>query len=190
MAAVRAAVAAWLRAGELSLDPTAARQRRRHRLADAVRGEATLQAERGLAPRVGSPPRHGWGGRLRPIADVALVARETERRAASKTWARARGVGRVPCWRGEVGRVATARDRSAPWMALDLMYGSQRAKDGLTVFSIDNNPGKSILRFVTHNGRVVVNGRIYGAQRVLQHEGSTNEILKGILELLAHGAKY
>ena len=73
---------------------------------------------------------------------------------------------------------------------LDLLYGSSRAKDGITILSINNNAGKSILRFVTHNGQLVVNGRIYGVQRVLQHESSGKEILKGLLKLLAHGSKY
>jgi hypothetical protein len=49
--------------------------------------------------------------------------------------------------------------------------------------------GKSILRFVTHNGRLVVNGRIIGVQRVLKHESNAREIIKGLLKLLAHGAK-
>jgi len=72
---------------------------------------------------------------------------------------------------------------------LDLMYGSSRAKDGLTILSINNNANQSILRFVTHNGRLVVNGRIVGVAKVLKHESSAKEILKGILKLLIHGAK-
>ena len=70
-----------------------------------------------------------------------------------------------------------------------MLYGSYRARDGLTIFSINNNAGQSILRFVTHNGRLLVNGRIHGVERVLRHEGSAREILKGLLKLLAHGAK-
>ncbi len=73
---------------------------------------------------------------------------------------------------------------------LDLMYGSERARDGMTILSINNNANQAILRFVTHNGRLVVNGRIVGQQRILRHEGSAKEILKGILKLLAHGARY
>ena len=82
---------------------------------------------------------------------------------------------------GQAGGVAIGR--------LDMLYGSYRAKDGLTVLSINNNTGQSILRFVTHSGRLVVNGRIVGVERVLKHEGSAREILKGLLKLLAHGAK-
>ena len=73
---------------------------------------------------------------------------------------------------------------------LDLLYGSERAKDGMTILSINNNANRSILRFVTHNGRLVVNGRIYGVQKVLKHESSAREILKGLLKLLVHGAKH
>jgi len=72
----------------------------------------------------------------------------------------------------------------------DLLYGSHRASDGLTILSINNNAKKSILRFVTHNGRLVVNGRIFGVSRVLRHEGSAKKIMKGLLKLLKHGAKY
>lgn len=72
---------------------------------------------------------------------------------------------------------------------LDLLYQSSRAKDGMTILNINNNAGQSILRFVTHSGRLVVNGRIVGAERVLQHEGDARAILKGLLKLLAYGAK-
>lgn len=72
---------------------------------------------------------------------------------------------------------------------LDMMYSSSRAKDGLTILSINNNANQSILRFVMHSGRLVVNGRIVGVAKVLSHESSGKEILKGILKLLAHGAK-
>ena len=73
---------------------------------------------------------------------------------------------------------------------LDLMYGSYRAKDGLTILSINNNANKCILRFVTHGSRLVVNGRIYGVSKVLKHESSAKEILKQLLKLLQHGAKF
>lgn len=72
---------------------------------------------------------------------------------------------------------------------LDALYNSSRAKDGMTILSINNNSGQSILRFVTHNGQLVVNGRIVGAERVLRHETNAREIIKGLLKLLAHGAK-
>jgi len=36
----------------------------------------------------------------------------------------------------------------------------------------------------------MVNGRIVGTQRILQHEKNAREILKGLLKLLAHGAKF
>ena len=59
----------------------------------------------------------------------------------------------------------------------------------MTIFNINNNAGQSILRFVTHSGRLVVNGRIVGVERVLQHEGDASVIVKGLLKLLAYGAK-
>jgi len=73
---------------------------------------------------------------------------------------------------------------------LDALYRSTKARDGMTILNINNNAGQSILRFVTHGGQLVVNGRIVGVQRILQHETSAREILKGLLKLLAHGAKF
>lgn len=55
---------------------------------------------------------------------------------------------------------------------------------------VNNNAGQSILRSVTHGGCLMVNGRIVGTQRILQHEKNAREILKGLLKLLAHGAKF
>lgn len=83
---------------------------------------------------------------------------------------------------GQSGGVAVGR--------VDMLYGSYRAKDGLTIICINNNAGQSILRFVTHGGKLVVNGRIVGVERVLKHESNAREILKGLLKLLAHGAKH
>ena len=82
---------------------------------------------------------------------------------------------------GQAGGAAVGR--------VDMLYGSYRARDGLTILSINNNAGQSILRFVTHSGRLVVNGRIVGVQKVLKHESNPREIIKGLLKLLAHGAK-
>ncbi len=76
----------------------------------------------------------------------------------------------------EVGRVAMG-------------YASSRAKDGMTIINISNNSGQYILRFVTHSGKLVVNGRIVGVSRVLNHEGNWRLIMKGLLKLLVHGAK-
>ncbi|MCA9128957.1 MAG: hypothetical protein KDB22_17845 [Planctomycetales bacterium] len=73
---------------------------------------------------------------------------------------------------------------------LDMLYQSSRAGDGMTVLSINNNAGQSILRFVTHNGELMVNGRVVGACRVMRHETNAKEILKGILKLMAHGARF
>ncbi|PIE44084.1 MAG: hypothetical protein CSA50_02135 [Gammaproteobacteria bacterium] len=73
---------------------------------------------------------------------------------------------------------------------LDALYNSSRAKDGMTLLSINNNSGQSILRFVTHGGHLMVNGRIVGVQRVLSHETNAKVIVKGLLKLLAHGAKF
>ena len=72
---------------------------------------------------------------------------------------------------------------------LAMGYASNRAKDGITIFNISNNSGQWILRFVTHNGKLVVNGRIVGVQKVLKHEGNWREITKGLIKLLVHGAK-
>ncbi|MGR9108856.1 MAG: hypothetical protein ACU843_18205 [Gammaproteobacteria bacterium] len=82
---------------------------------------------------------------------------------------------------GQPGGIAIGR--------IDMLYGSYRARDGLTILSINNNANQSILRFVVHSGRLVVNGRIVGVERVLVHESNAMEILKGLLKLLAHGAK-
>lgn len=73
---------------------------------------------------------------------------------------------------------------------LDMLYGSLRAKDGMTVLSINNNANKSILRFVIHSGKLTVNGRIFGVSKILKHETNAKEILKGLLKLLAHGKKF
>jgi len=73
---------------------------------------------------------------------------------------------------------------------LDALYKSSRARDGMTILSINNNAGQSFLRFVTHGGRLMVNGRIIGVQRVLRHEASASKILKELLTLLAHGVKF
>lgn len=74
---------------------------------------------------------------------------------------------------------------------VNLLYSSERAKDGLTIMSITNNKGQSILRFVTHGGRLVVNGRIVGVEggNILKHETDAKVILKGLLKLMSHGAK-
>jgi len=53
----------------------------------------------------------------------------------------------------------------------------------------NDNAGQSILRFVTHGGCLMVNGRIVDTQRILQHEKNAREILKGLLKLLAHGLR-
>jgi len=73
---------------------------------------------------------------------------------------------------------------------LDALYKSGVTKDGMTVLSINNNSGQSILRFVTHGGQLMVNGRIVGVQRILRHETNAKEIMKGLLTLLAHGSKF
>lgn len=72
---------------------------------------------------------------------------------------------------------------------IDLLYASGEAGDGMTVLSINNNANKSILRFVTHSGRLVVNGRIFGISRVLTHASDPRVVLKGLLKLLVHGAR-
>ncbi|WP_306143612.1 hypothetical protein [Roseibium sp. MMSF_3412] len=72
---------------------------------------------------------------------------------------------------------------------VEMMYGSERAKDGMTIFSINNNSRQSILRFVTHDGQLMVNGRIVGVDRLLVHATSPKEILKGLIKLCVHGAR-
>lgn len=72
---------------------------------------------------------------------------------------------------------------------IDMLYPSSRAGDGMTIFSISNNAGQSILRFVTHGGRLMVNGRIVGVRKVLQHETNVRAVLKGLLKLVVHGAR-
>ncbi len=80
---------------------------------------------------------------------------------------------------------------------VDLLYGSNRARDGMTVISINNNAGQSILRFVTHDGELIVNARIgkmfegskiIEGQWLLRHSSSGKDILKGLLQLAWHGA--
>ena len=93
---------------------------------------------------------------------------------------------------GKVGfsRAVGGRPGGVQIGRVDALYPSSRAGDGMTIFSINNNAGKSILRFVTHDGRLVVNGRIFGVRKVLKHEGDPKKVLKGLLELVAHGSKF
>lgn len=94
-------------------------------------------------------------------------------------------------WRwGIADRSGSVRTGGATMGRVNLLYPSEKARDGLTIININDNAGKSILRFVTHNGCMMVNGRIYGVKRVLVHGSSPRAILKGLLKLLAHGAKH
>jgi hypothetical protein len=78
---------------------------------------------------------------------------------------------------------------------MDLWYGvplqqALRADNGaLTILSINNNANQSILRFVVQFGRLYVNGRIVGVERVLFHESNWRVVVKGLLKLLWYGAK-
>lgn len=77
----------------------------------------------------------------------------------------------------------------------DIMYKSESAMDGLTIFSINNNAGKSILRVVTHNKKIMINGRIYATPygRVLDHihiKKNPKAFFSGLLKLMAHGRKF
>ena len=76
------------------------------------------------------------------------------------------------------------------------LYSSANAKDGMTIININNNAGQSILRFVTHSGVLQANGRIgrimdgsriVKGQRVLRHTGVGKDMIKGLLQLAAHG---
>jgi hypothetical protein len=80
---------------------------------------------------------------------------------------------------------------------IDLLYGSNKAMDGMTIISINNNAGQSILRFVTHGDQLMANARIgkvfegskiVQGQWVLRHATSGKDILKGLLQLAWHGA--
>ncbi len=72
---------------------------------------------------------------------------------------------------------------------LAMGYASNRAKDGMTILNISNKSGQWILRFVTHGGKLVVNGRIIGIERVLNHARGWKNVAKGLLKLIIHGAK-
>ena len=143
-----------------------------------ILGEASGAAGAGIARLAGGDPeigrRIGRGVFLLTSVAVGSLGSIQVLRIRGQTFLRS-GLG------GQPGGLAVGR--------VDMLYGSYRARDGLTIFSINNNAGQSILRFVTHNGRLLVNGRIHGVERVLRHEGSAREILKGLLKLLAHGAK-
>ena len=67
-------------------------------------------------------------------------------------------------------------------------YTSDRAKS-MTIFNIHSNSGYWILRFVIHNGKLVVNDRIVGVWKVLKNESSWREITKGLITLLIHVMK-
>jgi len=71
---------------------------------------------------------------------------------------------------------------------IQALYPNLRG-NGLTIFSIVNNEGKSILRFVFQDGRLYANGRIYGVSNLLRHESDWRKITAGLLRLLWHGAK-
>lgn len=72
---------------------------------------------------------------------------------------------------------------------LEGLYRSQNAKDGMTIININDNAGKSILRFVTHSGQLQANGRIFGVERVLRHTPMGKDMIKGLLKLVVHGFK-
>ena len=143
-----------------------------------ILGEGAGAAGSGIAKLVGADPELGRsiGTGVFVVSSIAIGTIGSIRilKVPGQAFLRT-GLG------GQAGGSAVGR--------LDLLYGSYRAKDGLTILSINNKMGQSILRFVTHSGKLVVNGRIVGVQRVLKHESNAREILKGLLKLLAHGAK-
>ncbi|MBK8480081.1 MAG: hypothetical protein IPL40_02730 [Proteobacteria bacterium] len=75
------------------------------------------------------------------------------------------------------------------WYRVPLHWALRGEHGALTVLSINNNAGQSILRFVVQFGRLYVNGRIIGVERVLFHESNWRTVVKGLLRLLWHGAK-
>jgi hypothetical protein len=143
-----------------------------------ILGEASGAAGAGIAQAVGGDPDLGRkiGAGVFVVGSIAMGSLGSIRilNVPGQTFLRA-GLA------GQPGGLAVGR--------VDMLYGSYRARDGLTILSINNNAGQSFLRFVMHNGRLVVNGRIVGVERVLQHESDARTILKGLLKLLAHGAK-
>jgi len=143
-----------------------------------VLGEASQAAGAGIARLVGGDPNVGRmiGEGVFVVTSIAVGSLGSIRilKVSGQAFIRV-GLANQP------GGVAIGR--------VDLMYGSLRANDGMTILSINNNAGQSIIRFVMHGGRLVVNGRIVGVQRVLQHETGARAILKGLLKLLAHGAR-
>jgi hypothetical protein len=143
-----------------------------------VLGEASGAVGAGIAGLGGGNPEVGRMVGQGVFTVVSLVAGSVGSirilRVPGRTFIRM-GVG------GQPGGVTLGR--------LDLLYGSERAQDGMTVISINNNAGQSILRFVTHGGGLVVNGRIVGVERVLDHATDTRTILKGLIKLLVHGAR-
>jgi len=64
-----------------------------------------------------------------------------------------------------------------------MVYPSNRA------INISNYSGQFIFRFVTHNSKLVVNGRIVEGSKFLMHKGNWKVVVKGLLKLLAYGAK-
>ena len=143
-----------------------------------ILGEASGAVGSGVAELVGGDPemgrRIGRGVFLVTSVAVGSIGSIRILRVRGQTFLRT-GLA------GQPGGVAVGR--------VDMLYGSYRARDGLTILSINNNAGQSILRFVTHGGKLVVNGRIVGVSRVLKHESNAREIMKGLLKLLAHGAR-
>lgn len=80
---------------------------------------------------------------------------------------------------------------------VDLLYASGRSKDGMTIISINNNAGQSILRFVTHDGALQANARIgkvmqgskiIEGSHVMRHTGMGKDMVKGLLKMASHGA--
>lgn len=149
-------------------------------------GEASGAMGSELARAIGSDPKLGEaiGKGVFLITSVAVGSFGSIRilKIPGTTFARL-GVG------GQRGGAVLGR--------VDLLYGSHRAKDGMTIININNNAGQSILRFVTHNGQLMANARIgkifegskiIEGQKVLRHSTSGKEILKGLLQLAWHGA--
>ncbi|HFE32709.1 MAG TPA: hypothetical protein ENJ17_05305 [Gammaproteobacteria bacterium] len=151
-----------------------------------ILGEASGALGSGIARAVGSDPKLGEaiGKGVFLVTSVTVGSLGSIRilKIPGTTFARL-GVG------GQRGGAVIGR--------IDLLYGSSRAKDGMTIININNNAGQSILRFVTHDGRLMANARIgkvfegskiIQGQKILRHATSGKEILKGLLQLAAHGA--
>lgn len=147
-----------------------------------VLGEGFAAAGRAGAELVGADPEVGHA-----VGNGAFIVTSL----AAGTWASIR-VLRLP-GSAAAGLGVGGQPGGAFLGRVDLLYQSGRARDGMTILSINTkiatDAGEktiSILRFVTHGGRLMVNGRIYG-QLNPRHLTNSKDVLKLLLKLCKHG---